>query len=169
MKILPFGIFKVSSREILLLSVTLGTWFLRVSDRGIWEAFKKTVSKRDVDSHVGQKISHFQSFGMKVFIITAEAVKTKELRKRSRPFAVVGIGRGIKKVAMGVSRFVEHRSDKSIALIETRISKNDTLVSLIFHVNWRAGWKLLTWVINCASLPREHDAAPQQLSMYLPK
>ena len=31
-----------------MLSVTLGTGFQRVSDRGIWEAFKKEVSKRDV-------------------------------------------------------------------------------------------------------------------------
>ena len=33
---------------------------------------------------------------------------------------------------------------QQLPLIVTRISKNDTLVSLISHVNWRAGWKLLT-------------------------
>ena len=29
-----------------------------------------------------------------------------------------------------------------LPLIDTRMSKNHTLVSLISHVNWSAGWKL---------------------------
>jgi hypothetical protein len=31
-------------------------------------------------------------------------------------------------------------------MVVTRISKNDTLVSLISHMNWNAGWKLLNKV-----------------------
>ena len=31
--------------------------------------------------------------------------------------------------------------------------KNDTLVSLISHVNWSAGWKLLTKLIKHSNLP----------------
>ena len=53
---------------------------------------------------------------MKVLIFTAEAAKTKELGKTNRPFGVVEMGRGIKKVAMGFNRFVEHRGDESITI-----------------------------------------------------
>jgi hypothetical protein len=51
-------------------------------------------------------------------------------------------------------------------LIDTRISKNDTLVSLISHVNWSAGWKLLTALIKHSNSTWEHDAVPRQSSMY---
>ena len=39
---------KVKTRGVLLWSVTLVTELLRVSDRGIWEAFEKAVSRREV-------------------------------------------------------------------------------------------------------------------------
>ena len=53
---------------------------------------------------------------MKVFIFTAKAAKTKKLRERNGLLGVVGRTRAVEKIAMGVSRFVEHRSDKSIAI-----------------------------------------------------
>jgi hypothetical protein len=45
---------------------------------------------------------------------------------------------GKRKIAMGISGLVEHRNSL-LPLIDTRISKNDTLVSLISDVNWSAG------------------------------
>jgi hypothetical protein len=57
---------------------------------------------------------------------------------------------------MGISGLVEHRNSL-LPLIDTRISKNDTLVSLISHVNWSAGWKLLTKLIKRSNSTREHD------------
>jgi hypothetical protein len=47
-------------------------------------------------------------------------------------------------------------------LLDTRISKNDTLMSLISHVNWSAGWKLLTKLLKRSNSTREHDAVPRQ-------
>ncbi len=52
-----------------------------------------------------------------------------------------------------------------LPLIHTTISKNDTLVSLISHVNWSVGWKLLTQLINCSISRRQHDAVPTQSPM----
>ena len=65
-----------------------------------------------------KKLSHFQVFGLKVFIFTAKVAKTKKLRERNRLLGVVRMRRGVEKIAMGVStsRFVEHRSGKSIAI-----------------------------------------------------
>jgi hypothetical protein len=40
---------------------------------------------------------------------------------------------------MGVSGLVGTEVDSLLPLIDTRISKNDTLVSLISHENWSAG------------------------------
>lgn len=45
------------------------------------------------------------------------------------------------KIAARFMWFAEHRSDKSIA-IDPRMSKNDTLASLIYHVKWSIAWKL---------------------------
>ena len=63
-----------------------------------------------------KKLSHFQTFGLKVFIFTAKAAKTKKLRERNGLLGVVGMRRGVEKIAVGVSRFVEHRSGKSVAI-----------------------------------------------------
>ena len=43
-------------------------------------------------------------------------VKTKKLRERNGLLGVVRMRRGVEKIAMGVSRFVEHRRGKSIAI-----------------------------------------------------
>ena len=46
---------------------------------------------------------------MKVLgIFPANAAEMKELSNRDRPFFVAGMGRGIRKIAMRVSGFVEH-------------------------------------------------------------
>jgi hypothetical protein len=50
-----------------------------VSERGIWEAFKKAVSNREVGATLDKKVSHIQTFGLKVFVFAADATKTKEL------------------------------------------------------------------------------------------
>ena len=42
--------------------------------------------------------------------------KTKKLREKNGLLGVVRMRRGVEKIAMGVSRFLEHRSDKSIAI-----------------------------------------------------
>ena len=63
-----------------------------------------------------KKLSQFQAFGLKVFIFTAKVVKTKKLRERNGLLGVVRMRRGVEKIAMGVSRFVEHRRGKSIAI-----------------------------------------------------
>jgi hypothetical protein len=41
-----------------------------------------------------KKVSHLQTFGLKVFVFAADAAMTKELREGNRPFGVVGVGRG---------------------------------------------------------------------------
>ena len=56
-----------------------------------------------------KKLSHFQAFGLKVLIFTAKAAKTKKLRERNGLLGVVRMRRGVEKIALGVSRFVEHR------------------------------------------------------------
>ena len=94
---------------------------------------------------LNKKFPHFQTFGLEVFIFTADAAKTKKLGERNRSLSVVGMGRGKEKIAMRVCGLVEHRSGEPILpFIDMSTSKNDTLVSLISHVNLRAGWKLLT-------------------------
>ncbi len=55
---------KVNTRGIWLFSVTLVTGLVRFSDRGILEAFEETVA-------LDKEISHFQTFGMEVLILTA--------------------------------------------------------------------------------------------------
>ena len=72
--------------------------------------------KRGGIATLDKKLSHFQAFGLKVFIFTAKATKTKKLRERNGLLGVVGMRRGVEKIAMGVSRFVGHRSGKSIAI-----------------------------------------------------
>jgi proline dehydrogenase len=89
----------------------LETGSVRVSNRGILGAFEKAVSNRGWDSHVGKKGSHFQNFALEILLLTANAAKPKELRERNRPFGVAGVGRGQWKIAMGVSRLVERRSN----------------------------------------------------------
>ena len=68
---------------------------------------------------------------------------------------------------MGVGELVENRSDQFIAIDCYKDINDDTLVSLISHVNWSAGWNLLT-KLNCSNSTREHDAVPRQSSMYIP-
>jgi hypothetical protein len=39
-----------------------------------------------------KKVSHLQTFDLKVFVFAADTAKTKELRERNRPFGVVEVG-----------------------------------------------------------------------------
>jgi hypothetical protein len=52
--------------------------------------------------------------------------------------------------------------------VDTKISKNDTLISLVSHMNWSAG--LLTKLIKRSNSRREHDAIelPKQSSTDVP-
>jgi hypothetical protein len=36
-----------------------------------------------------KKVSHLQTFGLKIFVFVADAAKTKEVREGNRPFGVV--------------------------------------------------------------------------------
>ena len=51
----------------------LVTGLVRVLDRGIWEAFEKAVCSGVAT--LDQELSHFQAFGLEVFIFTAKVAK----------------------------------------------------------------------------------------------
>jgi hypothetical protein len=93
MEILPNYIFNFeiermisNTRGILLSPVILDTGSVRVPDRGIWETFEKAVSRNRVvgQTHWAKKVSHFQTFGLGVFLFTANAANEKELREGNR-------------------------------------------------------------------------------------
>ena len=119
---------------------------------------------------LGKKCLHPHAFGLEVVTFTAQAAKTKERRKRDPwPLSVLRVKGREKGAAMGVNRLAEHSGGQSAAINETRISKNGPLISLISHGNWRAGWSSLTKLMNSSNSTREHDTAPRQWSMHLPK
>ena len=62
----------------------LCTELVRVSERGMEEALEKAVSKRGGIATLNKKVPHFQTFGLEVFIFTADAAKTKKLGERNR-------------------------------------------------------------------------------------
>lgn len=49
------------------------------------------------------------------------------------------------KVFMRVSGLVEDGGNQCVTRSDTKISKEDTLVSLISHINWSAGFPQLTY------------------------
>ena len=55
-----------------------------------------------------------------------------------------GVMDGLLGVVSGRRKTKDNGSRKRITLIDTEISRNDTQVWLISHVNLRAGWKPLT-------------------------
>jgi hypothetical protein len=55
---------------------------------------KGSVYSRGRITALDKKVSHLQTFGLKIFVFAADAAKTKELREGNRPFGVVGVGRG---------------------------------------------------------------------------
>ena len=57
-----------------------------------------SIWKRGGIATLDKKLSHFQAFGLKVFIFTAKGAKTKKLRERNRLLGVVRM-----------TRFGEHR------------------------------------------------------------
>ena len=44
------------------------------------------------DSHIQQKTSHFQRFGLKIFVLTAKAAKAQKLGVRGGLLGVVSVG-----------------------------------------------------------------------------
>ena len=70
------------------------------------------------DSHVGQKTLLFPSFWIESLHHHCKGGEDEETeRKESNGLlGVVKMRRGVEKIAMGVSRFVGHRSGKSIAI-----------------------------------------------------
>ena len=70
------------------------------------------------DSHVGQKTLLFRSFWIESLHLHCKGGEDEETeRKESNGLlGVVKMRRGVEKIAMGVSKFVEHRSGKSIAI-----------------------------------------------------
>ena len=95
--------------------MTLVTELLRVSDREFGRPLKRQYLKERWDSHVGQKILSFPSFWIESLHLHCKGGED-ELRERNGLLGVVGMRRGVEKIAMGVSRFVEHRSGKSITI-----------------------------------------------------
>ena len=74
------------------------------------EGLRKAVSKRrGVVATLNKKVPHFQTFGLEVFIFTADAAKTKKLGERNRSLNVVRMGRGKEKITMRVGGLVEHK------------------------------------------------------------
>ena len=52
------------------------------------------------DTHVRQKSSHFQRFGLKIFIITAKVAKVQKLGVRDGLLGVVRVGGGKQKITV---------------------------------------------------------------------
>ena len=89
--------------------MTLVPELLRSPIREFGRPLKRKYLEERWDGHVGQKTLSFPTFGLKVFIFTAKAAKTKKLRERNGLLGVVRMRRGVEKIALGVSRFVEHK------------------------------------------------------------
>jgi hypothetical protein len=117
-----------------MLPVTLDTGCVRVSEWGIWEAFEKQcLIERYRIATLDKKVSHLQTFSLNAFVFVADAAKTKGMD------FLVWLG-GKRKIEDRYGNQWACRTQNSevtslLPLIDARISKNDTLVSLIFHVD----------------------------------
>ena len=76
---------------------------------------KGSIQKRGGIATLDKKLS-FPSFWIESLHLHCKGGEDEETERKEWTAGVVRMRRGVEKIAMGVSRFVEYRSDKSIAI-----------------------------------------------------
>ena len=70
------------------------------SDGNYWKLFESRNLIDGWDSHVRQTNSHFQRFGLKIFVIAAKAAKAQKLGVKDGLLGVVRVGGGKQKITV---------------------------------------------------------------------